>query len=200
MRHLEVEELVDIAEGAAAGKWEAHLASCGACRQRLADLRSVMESVKDVDVPEPSPLFWDHLSARVREAVAREDLQKQSGLTAWTWPSRRLVATLSGAAAAALVAAIWLSRPEPTTQLASAGDPVETAATVTANVPDDPSVDDPTFGLISELTADIDIDTALAAGLASEGSADQAVVHLTGDELLELQRLLQETLGQTQAS
>src|SRR5438132_10596593 len=32
----------------------------------------IIAALREVDVPEPSPLFWNHLSERVREAVANE--------------------------------------------------------------------------------------------------------------------------------
>ena len=40
--------------------------------------------VAEVEVPEPSPLFWDHLSARVRDAVAAEPARRWwSGVRSW---------------------------------------------------------------------------------------------------------------------
>ena len=40
-----------------------------------------------VDVPEPSPLFWDHLSARVREAVTADAVPARPwfGVGRWSW-------------------------------------------------------------------------------------------------------------------
>src|SRR5213594_321234 len=39
--------------------------------KQLSD-EDIIAALRQVDVPEPSPLFWDHLSQRVREAVANE--------------------------------------------------------------------------------------------------------------------------------
>ena len=36
------------------------------------ELRGAIEAAAEVSVPEPSPLFWNHLSERVRTAVAEE--------------------------------------------------------------------------------------------------------------------------------
>jgi len=72
MRHLTEGELLDLAEGARPESSAGHLASCEACRRQLMDLRSAMTAAAAVDVPEPSPLFWEHLSVRVREAVEAE--------------------------------------------------------------------------------------------------------------------------------
>src|ERR1051325_634469 len=71
MTHLSPELLIDIAEGTAPESAQPHLATCAVCRTQLSDLRQMLTSIA-VDVPEPSPLFWDHLSAGVREATAVE--------------------------------------------------------------------------------------------------------------------------------
>ena len=48
-----------------------HLDGCDACRARARPTaRRRCGACVGVDVPEPSPLFWDHFSARVRQAVA----------------------------------------------------------------------------------------------------------------------------------
>ena len=70
--HLQPDELVDLAEGTQAEASRPHLAACEACRRRLADLKAMMSAAVDVGVPEPSPLFWDHFSNRVHDAVAAE--------------------------------------------------------------------------------------------------------------------------------
>jgi len=71
--HLSAGELVDLAEGTRAPGSAPHLASCDACRRALEGLRVTMAGIEAaVEVPEPPPLFWDRLSARVGEAVAAE--------------------------------------------------------------------------------------------------------------------------------
>jgi hypothetical protein len=70
--HLQPDDLVDLAEGTRPEASAPHLASCAECRRQLADMRAMMSAAADVDVPEPSPLFWDHLSARVSESVSGE--------------------------------------------------------------------------------------------------------------------------------
>src|SRR2546428_190985 len=79
MSHLSPEELIDIAEGTRLETSVPHLATCASCREQLVDVREMMSTV-DVDVPEPSPLFWDHLSARVSAAVAAEFASAPWGL------------------------------------------------------------------------------------------------------------------------
>lgn len=69
MRHLGPDQLLDIAEGAADASVVAHVDGCVRCRREVSELRTTLAAVLEVDVPEPSPLFWDHLSARVRHGV-----------------------------------------------------------------------------------------------------------------------------------
>ena len=71
-RHLSPDHLIDLAEGTRPESSAPHLESCEACRRQLADMRAMMSAASEVAVPEPSPLFWDHLSERVRQAVALE--------------------------------------------------------------------------------------------------------------------------------
>jgi hypothetical protein len=71
--HLNAHELVDLAEGARPESSAPHLAACERCRAELADLRAMRSAVADVEVPAPSPLFWDHFSQRVHDAVAAEE-------------------------------------------------------------------------------------------------------------------------------
>jgi hypothetical protein len=73
--HLKPEELVDLAEGTIAEASVPHLATCAACRGQLEMLRAMEARARDFDVPEPSPLFWDHLSSRVQEAIAADSAQ-----------------------------------------------------------------------------------------------------------------------------
>src|SRR5256885_5364116 len=102
--HLQPDELVDVAEGARTEQSVPHLASCELCRHQLAELKALMSAAAEVEVPEPSPLFWDHFSARVREAVAAEGAPRRSF---WTWP--RLVVPAVAVGLASLLLAVALS-------------------------------------------------------------------------------------------
>src|SRR5438876_1043875 len=101
--HLTPEELLDLAEGTRSPSSAPHLASCEECRGQLAELRNVMTTLA-VDVPEPSPLFWDHLSSRVREAVAAEPASSRRWFDTarWYWG-------LAAASAAVVVLAVSLT-------------------------------------------------------------------------------------------
>jgi hypothetical protein len=72
MKHLTPEELIDSLDRPLPPARQAHADDCARCRAERTRLATVVREVAAVDVPEPSPLFWDHLSARVRESVAQE--------------------------------------------------------------------------------------------------------------------------------
>ena len=185
--HLSEDVLIDLAEGAVAETSTPHLSDCKECRLRLADVRTMMTAAVDVNVPEPSPLFWEHLSARVREAVAAEPPPQVS----WSarWLSWNVVAPAAlGAVALAIVALRFQTGPAPTEPAIVADSSVETV--------DMPS-DDPSWNLITELAADLDWDAAVDAGMAPAGGVDRAVFDLDADERRELQRLLQEELARS---
>jgi hypothetical protein len=192
--HLSPETFVDLLEGAIDERAASHLASCAACRAQLAELRSTWQVTVDAEMPEPSPLFWDHLSARIREAVASEPAHRGWLDTfGWRWG---IAGVLSAAVAAvALIAVLDTGRPEP-----AAGS---NAAVTQASVSDassgpaaDPLADDESLGFVADLASNIDWDESGGLGLAARGAADVAVAGLNDDERMELQRLLHEALGQ----
>src|SRR5947209_4084031 len=114
MGHLKSNELIDLAEGIRPEASAPHLQACGDCRRQLDDLRAMMTAAANVDVPEPSPLFWDHLSARVHAAVDADGAPRRAtlftGFTAFTgFTGRRLVIPLSVVAFAAIVIAAMVT-------------------------------------------------------------------------------------------
>jgi hypothetical protein len=193
--HLTSEELVDIAEGSRSEASAPHLAGCGPCRAQLTDLRAMMSVARDVDVPEPSPLFWDHLSSRVSAAVAAEAAGTQ--LTS----SRDLFRTLFGSrtlqvavalAASLLVVVLVNGRPTAPAVVEAPG-----VALAVDTAPDPLGVaadDDDSLTLVASLTDGQDLETVREAGLAPRGSAEHAVTHMSDGELRELRRLLKEEL------
>jgi len=194
--HLQPDELIDLAEGTRAESSATHLAECAVCRLQLEELKATMSAAADVDVPEPSPLFWDHFSARVRQAVDAEGAPRRSF---WTWP--RVAIPAVSVATAVLAVAVTLNRggsgntPLPTVVPAPVALPVASVDLLA----DPQSAGDTALTLVAELSSDMDFETARDAGLAARGSAEHAVTHLTGSELRELQRLLQEELARSGA-
>jgi hypothetical protein len=208
MKHLSPDELIDLAEGVRTEIGAPHLANCGACRRQLAELRAALLTFSNesaADVPEPSPLFWDHFSARVREAVAAEGSRRHERgwdlLKAWSRPQWLGAVPLAGAGAliAVVIAlASYVMAPRVSDL------PAVPTESINADValPALGAADDPTLSLVADLTAGLDLDGAGEAGLtapAHAGGAVDVVSMLTADERRELQRLLQEELAKHHA-
>jgi hypothetical protein len=207
--HVNAEELVDIAEGTRPESSAPHLATCEPCRAQLHELRAMMSEVGGVGVPEPSPLFWDHLSRRVSEAVAAEE---SADAKPRRWTERLMAArayALVTVAAAVLIAVAVSSRVqapaplEPPVSMTVVAPPPAYAvadASATAVLLDDAALqDDPSLMLVASLSDGVDYDTAREAGLAPRGSAEHAVTHMNDAELRELRRLLTEELARSGA-
>jgi len=202
MRHLTTDELLDLAEGAtspaAAEQANVHVASCARCAEELKRAQAGLafaREASDGDVPEPSPLFWDHLSARVREAVAAEPApHAASWFDAWGW--RALIPV---AAAAVVVVAVSLrlgSGDEPTASRLATTAPTPVAIRADA-VEGSQTQEDPSLALLADLAGDFEGDDVADAGLmAGSGAIDRAMSELSEDERVELHRLLNEELKQ----
>jgi hypothetical protein len=200
--HVNAAELVDIAEGTRLESSVPHLAACERCRAELRHLRAMMSAVQDLAVPEPSPLFWDHLSSRVSEAVAAEAAgAPPARLGGWRSVIDVALARLKGsrpfvasvAAAAVLIVVALSSRaPAPVRVPPSVVSVADAGIDVLSDLTSD---DDASLTLVASLTDDQDLDTVREAGLAPRGTADHAVAHMSDGELRELGRLLKEALA-----
>ena len=90
MKHLTAIEIVDLLDGRIDPQRAAHLDDCAMCRAQTDQLRATLEGAA-LDVPEPSPLFWDHFSAQVRGRIATQRVDR-TGFPRWlsTWPRTAL--------------------------------------------------------------------------------------------------------------
>jgi hypothetical protein len=197
MRHLNEEDLIDLADGVRPEGSAPHLASCESCRRQLADLRAVMSAAAAVEVPEPSPLFWQHLSARVHEAVSNETRAAASRRA----PSRFVWRMAALAAAVLVAAAAW--RTELVRHHVAPDGLTPHSAVVEATLEANDVVslaDDASLSLIAEMAGDLDWEGAVQAGLSTQaGAVDRAVLELSASERLELQRILKEELSRSGA-
>jgi hypothetical protein len=193
--HLKEEQLIDLAECVASEEAFPHLASCDSCRRQLIDLRAAMASVADVndgpvrDVAEPPPFFWTQLQNRVTEAVDRES--SRSFLGRWLLARPPALVPLSAFAVLVIMVTLgfarWFRPFEPT---------AHTPAAVAVNVePLEDVFSDPSLQLVADLADSMDVTAESEAGLATAGSAEHAVAHLSAPELQELQRILRAELG-----
>lgn len=183
--HLRADELVELAEGARPDAAAPHLAECARCRADLAALRATLSEVANLEVPEPSPLFWDHLSRRVHDAVAAERGPRRRAFAAWFRGARAFQVGLVAVATVLLV--VFASRPAPI-ERPSRQMPVATDLLSDAAIENDPPL-----ALVASLASTFSPD-AVDAGLGGLGTAEHAVTHMNGAELRELHRLLQEEL------
>jgi hypothetical protein len=193
--HLSPEEFVDAAEGTRTDASLPHLAECDRCRRELADLRRTMAVASDADVPEPSPLFWQHLSARIGERI---DAEATNVGRAWwqAWIRPRVLVPLSAAALLVLIVAL-----APNFRSARVAAPVGPGP-VAAVEPSNDSADlaaDPLLTLVSDMSANMDLDSVSAAGFADPDSAEHAVTHMNTDELTALKQLLQAEMTRSGA-
>lgn len=196
MNHLSPDELVDLIEGTLAGDRAAHVRSCEPCRRQADDLRATLAEARGVSAPEPSPLFWEHFSTRVREAVAAE--QGPRSRRAWLWRPAYGLAVALALVLVIVTAALWRPAPRPVTP----STPVAAREDATA----DPigaieiASDDRSWDLVTTVAADLAWDDAEEAGLTPRpGAADRAVLMLTAEERSELARLLKAELPRTQS-
>jgi hypothetical protein len=139
------------------------------------------------DVPEPSPLFWNHLSARVRDAVAVEPIPRSWWMLYWR-PMAAAVGTIG------LVAIIvWSGRvtvaPEPAADTTSASSRELVADVEVSEM----------WRLIEIASPKVELDTARELGLMPTSyAADQAIEELSPAQREKLVRLLRKEMGVTE--
>jgi hypothetical protein len=207
MRHLTSEHLIDLAEGVQPESSAPHLQSCETCRETLQELRATLSATASVRVPEPSPLFWDHFSARVRDAVEADRATATSAIGRWSWLSVSPIRVGTFAVVLlALVIAMRGGRPdvpvpvpegstgavgESSAEAFSGGALPGGALPVGLMVAEDPSL-----SLVADLAADMDWDTASEAGFTTHVGVDNdAVADLTDSERRVLNQLLKGELS-----
>lgn len=205
-RHLKAEELVDVLESRAATRAWVHVERCAECRARVDVLTEMRRAVAEIDAPQPSPLFWSHLSARIHEAVEGE--RRPAGAP-WRWPLRFAVPAVAMAAAVALLVASLTvlgtrTQTPPMESMESMGSMTRLAEFAAmleeTDVPIETQNADPAWELVMAVAEDAQWDDLSAEGLVRPGTADLGLLQLSAEERLELARLLNEELKKTEAS
>jgi hypothetical protein len=192
--HLSESEFVDLAEDALDPRRARHVETCASCREQADALRGLLRETSSVTVPDPSPLFWDHLSARVRDGVAAAPAPDRSG---WRWSGMRRLVPM-GAVAAVVIAAIsgaLMLRPvrtDPPVLMVNQPGAV-TADVRPATLPDADNAE--VWDVLTSAASTVGFDEAHAAGMhVVPATIDHAVQDLSAAELTELGRLLQSEL------
>jgi hypothetical protein len=191
MTHLTETEFVDLLDGRLDAGRLRHVQACETCREQARALGAVVRSVQADPMPEPSPLFWERLSARVSETI-------QAGPPPSRWTG--LVASgrwrLAAAAAVLLLVTgvswqVFVSR-DTASELGPVA-PVEQTLTDSSVEPDGEAFVDAWDAI--EAVADLEWDEAQSIGIASgPGSAERHVGDLTDAERGELVRLIEEAM------
>jgi hypothetical protein len=189
MNHLTPEELIDAVDGTLDPLRQTHLATCETCRDEAARVRSVLHNVQALDVPEPSPLFWEYFSNRVRQTIDHEPAPTRDWLPHWIrWPV--LVPTAALALLVIALSSIIARTPvRPTTTnistRAASDDDVSTASAQE-------------WAIVTELVGPVAIERAHEAGIAlNPGDADRMAQELSSDEQRELVRLIKEEMDKS---
>jgi hypothetical protein len=190
-QHLSAQEFVDAADGALIAARVRHIDECESCRDQLDALRQLMSEVDlAADVPDPSPLFWDHFSQRVRAATAAES--PVSVVPWWqSWHALTLGALLS---AAVMLIAVQVRQPAvelsvPLAQLSGiASSPVTAAGDVVA-------ADDSSWDLMVMMASDLSTEDLHHLAAPMTGVADTTASDLTPAQQKELVRLIQHEMG-----
>lgn len=190
--HLTREQLVDALERPLSLDHQTHLASCAVCAGDLARMRTLVADVAAAgDVPEPSPLFWDHLSARVREAADAEPAESMGWIGYW-----RPLAAIAAVLTMVIMVAVWRSaRPTP---------PAPGPAAVAANVPAMPGTmtsegSEAMWEMIGTVASSMKADDVRDAGLEpGRAATDAAIESLTQAQRRALVKLLRAEMGSSE--
>ncbi|HYN10634.1 MAG TPA: hypothetical protein VES67_24840 [Vicinamibacterales bacterium] len=185
--HLRSQEFVDALDGTLAVDRLEHLDGCEACRMELAGVQSVMTDVRPAGaVPDPSPLFWDHFSERVRHATAADPLP---GPAPWWQSLWRPAAAF--AAVAAVVALMLVTRTPPREDVA----PVDQIALDTTAADQLSDESESSLAFLSAAASDLSWEEARAADLTPRARVvDSAIERLTPAQRAELVKLIREDL------
>jgi hypothetical protein len=186
--HLSDAEFVDLLEATLDPARAAHVEVCTACRAQEQNLRALLDDAASIEVPEPSPLFWEHMTARVREAVAADSPRP-------AWSGLRGLASMATAAALLIAAGAGtlmlrgsrsadMTQPNPASSISGVRD-----ADLTTSIDPDSAA---AWEVLTTAASDLEIEDANAAGMTPHAAAlDHAVLSLSPAELTELGRLLQ---------
>jgi hypothetical protein len=188
MNHLSPDELIDAVEGTLGAERQSHLTECAACGGQTARLRLILRDARAVAPPEPSPLFWDHFSARVRAAIGSEAAPTTRWVPGWArWPVLAPIAAL-----AVLIVGIAAVMPRQPAR------PIERAVVASPDSALDlASIGEQEWALVSDIVGPLDLDVAHEAGIIGLGDAERAALGLSAAEQRELLRLLQQEMERT---
>ena len=194
--HLRDTEFVDLLDGALPIERMAHVESCQACRERADAFAATVEAVQQKPVPEPSPLFWEHFSARVRTAIENERAPAPGWRQMLSRPSVRWSAVATAAALLIAVGPWRASLPAPTSSTAGAQFAADSPD---RDAPPDQSGEDleadEAWALVRSVADELDADEIDAAGVrARPGAVERVASGLSDVERVALAELIQSEI------
>jgi len=173
----------------------AHLAGCEACQTERASLAGALGDVRSVTMPEPSPLFWDHFSRRVRAATSDEAVpgsRVTGGLWRREWRPFATVAIAAGAVALVVLMRGGL-RLDDTGGLGRAVPAV--AALTPAVAGEFAGMDDGSLSVVAAVAADLKTDELQQVARPSADATGAAIEDLTPAQCTELMRLIKTQMS-----
>lgn len=213
MKHLNPEEFVDFLDGTLAAERSRHVGACAACRRQADDLRAMAIDARIVEVPEPSPLFWEHLSARVSLAVAEPVTPASSWRTWRAWRTRRawgLGAAIAVVGLALLVGSremklpgAWMAGPDGGAAdgaMRSGDDAGDLAGDLSEArlVAEDAA--EPAWALVLEMAEAVEWDEDAAVEIVGRARAsERTFFRLSAEERVEFARILEAELAEARA-
>jgi len=186
MSHLSTEEFVDLLDGALPAARAEHLRTCAACRTEADGLTGVLSRAAEArEVPDPSPLFWGHLSSRIREGLA-SPIAKTWQQLVW-WPASGWAAGVASMVLVLLVSQSSFRGPS-TRHL---GSPAALHTATAAADPADDVDNDQAWAVVRTVADDAADDAAQDAGIATRPDAAERITQeLSSREKRELAQLL----------
>ena len=184
--HLSPEEFVEAADGTLPAARISHLEACDVCATELAAVRGVLGELSGTaEVPEPSPLFWEHMAGRVRAVAAEPEVS----IGWWQRLGWRHVAVAATVAAA--LAVVVMRPPAPV--------PVEPLSLTADAAPPDvwlPALEDESFDMVIDMASGLEWDEVRQVAAPRAGLADVLIQELSPSEREELVRLLRREMGE----
>ena len=193
IEHLSRAEFVDLIDSPASlpADRAQHVEMCAQCREEAEMLRAMRALAAEDEMPEPSPLFWDHFSARVTEELRREPFPAPRApwspvpFARWTAAGMVLLLLIS--------TVIWrttLHAPAP--RMPAQVSAPSNLATVE---PVDDLDNDEAWAVVRAATADLLWEDAHEAGLTPRpDEVENEALQLNAAERVELGRLLDEDM------
>ncbi len=156
---------------------------------------TLLREIGEVDVPEPSPLFWEQFGARVNAAIdAPERPRRWLPFGAIGWMTAAAVLCVA-------IAAAYLTRSSAVYELPDAVAAPAASVTDALDGSDAADIDtDEAWALVRTFAAEVHYDDAHAAGVVPvAGSIDRAATEMSDEERAELVRLIEDELKRTGA-